>query len=109
MADRMPPYQMNSQNMMQNFIPQQPQQQQPQQQQQQQQQHDSQMVSGLPNPEQHGRMWTPLQNNYRGQPSVDTNSTQMNPQASFSYKFYKVAFSPSSDICVLSSDLHLCY
>jgi len=92
MADRMQSYQMNPQNMMPNFISQQQMQQQPQQQQQQQQQQDSQMVSGLPNPE---RLWTPLQNNYRGQPNVDVNG-QMNQQASFSYKFYKVACSPSS-------------
>jgi hypothetical protein len=87
MADRMPQYQMNSQNMMPNFISQQQMQQQPQQQQQQQ---DSQMVSGLPNPEQHSRMWAQLQNNYRGQPSADTNSAQMNPQASFSYDFIRL-------------------
>lgn len=74
MADRMPPYQMNS---LQNFISQQHMQQQSQQQQQQQQ--DSQMVPGLPNPE-HSRIWTQMQNNYRAQSNGDANSAQMNSQ-----------------------------
>lgn len=73
MADRMPPYQMNT---LQNFISQQHMQQQSQQQQQQQ---DSQMVPGLPTPE-HSRMWTQMQNNYRAQPNGDVNSAQMNSQ-----------------------------
>lgn len=77
MADRIPPYQMNS---LQNFISQQHMQQQSQQQQQQQQQQpDSQMVPGLPNPE-HSRIWTQMQNNYRAQPNGDANSAQMNSQ-----------------------------
>ncbi|KAL4066756.1 hypothetical protein V8B97DRAFT_1948787 [Scleroderma yunnanense] len=81
MADRMPPYPMFSQNIIQNSV-QQPTQPQMPQQPQQPQQPDPQMLQGLSNND--VRMWqqmqSQMQNSYRAQQSADLAAAQLSQQ-----------------------------